>query len=411
VVDGREVGVESICAVLKDTGVQTPGAVVLAGALACLLAMALSVGTAVPKASAQAPNSTADPSNPQSTAPRHHSVLAGLRQLKIEPDARLVTVLLGLRMLTSGAMDLLFVFLALEVLATGAAGAGMLNAAMGCGIVAGGAATFAVVGRPRMAAALALSAIAWGGSIVLLATTTAPWMAALITLAGGIGYASCDVLGRTVLQRVTRDELLGRAFGALEGLGLLGLSIGAIAAQLLIEAFGVRWALAVIGLVLPSTIVLARGDLRRIDGRMRVPVRELSLMAATPAFASLPAPLRELVARRSRWMTAAPGEVLICEGELGDRYYILESGSVRFTQGGRHLRDLGTRGDGFGEIALLRDVPRTATATALEACVLLALDRERFLEAVTGHEQSRQIVEATAEDRYGTTGQPEGDAG
>lgn len=392
-------------------GLSSPGTVVLAGALACLLALALSVGTAMPRASAGAPTSRAHRAQPQSSASRHHSILAGLRQLKTEPDTRLVTVLLGLRMLTSGAMDLLFVFLALEVLATGSAGAGILNAAMGCGIVAGGAATFAFAGRPRMAAALALSAVVWGGAIVLLAAATGPWVAVLITLAGGIGYASCDVLGRTVLQRVTRDEFLGRVFGALEGFGLIGLAIGAVAAQLLIEAFGVRWALAVIGLVLPTTIVLARGGLRRIDGRMRVPLRELSLMADTAAFASLPTPLRELVARRSRWLTAAPGVVLIREGDPGDDYFILESGRVRFTQGGRYLRDLGKRGDGFGEIALLRDVPRTATATALENCVLLALGREKFLEAVTGHERSRQIVEETAEDRYGTTGQADGDNG
>jgi MFS family permease len=388
-------------------GLSSPGTAVLAGALACLFALALSGATDVPRAAAGAPSPAADRTRTESAASRHHSIVAGLGQLKTEPDARLVTVLLGLRMLTSGAMDLLFVFLALEVLATGAAGAGILNAAMGCGIVAGGAVTFALAGRPRMAAALALSAIVWGGAIVLLAATTAPWVATLITLVGGIGYASCDVLGRTVLQRVTRDELLGRVFGALEGFGLLGLATGAIAAQLLIESVGVRWALVVIGLVLPSTVVLARVGLRRIDGRMRVPLRELSLMADTAAFASLPAPTREIVARRSRWLTAAPGEVLIHEGDPGDDYFILESGRVRFTQGGHYLRDLGKRGDGFGEIALLRDVPRTATATALENCVLLAVGRERFLEAVTGHERSREIVEEAAEDRYGTTGQDE----
>ncbi len=194
-------------------------------------------------------------------------------------------------------------------------------------------------------------------AIILLAATTAPWVAALITVVGGAGYAACDVLGRTVLQRVTPDDLLGRVFGALEGFGLLGLAIGSVATQLLIGGLGVRWALVVMGLVLPSAVLLTRTSLRRMDGRVGVPLRALSLMSDTPAFTSLPPPLIERVARRARWLAAAPGEVLIHEGDRAEDYFIIESGTVRFTKGGRHLRDLGGRGDGFGEIALLRDVP------------------------------------------------------
>lgn len=116
-----------------------------------------------------------------------------------------------------------------------------------------------------------------------------------------------------------------------------------------------------------------------------VPTRAIALLRSAPVFAGLPGPPLEALARRATWETVPAETVVIQQGDLGDRYYVLASGRVRVEQDGRFLRGLHAVGDGFGEIALLRDVPRTATVTAIDETELLTIDRGTFLDAVTGH--------------------------
>jgi CRP-like cAMP-binding protein len=157
--------------------------------------------------------------------------------------------------------------------------------------------------------------------------------------------------------------------------------------------------------VLPGVVAVAWLPLRGIDRRVRVPVRELALLRFDRILSPLPAPKLEAVASGGRWITLEPGEVLIREGDPGDRYYVLESGALRITQQGRVLHEHESdRGYGLGEIALLRDVPRTATATALEPSVLLAIARPDFLEAVTGYEQADAAAHQSADAREPVAG-------
>jgi CRP-like cAMP-binding protein len=109
------------------------------------------------------------------------------------------------------------------------------------------------------------------------------------------------------------------------------------------------------------------------------------LLRSLRLFEALDPPALESLARSGTWYDVGPGTVIIREGEPGDRFYVLESGAVEVSRGGAAIRTLASPGDGFGEIALLRDVPRTATVTALQPSVLLAIGRAEFLAAVTGH--------------------------
>jgi CRP-like cAMP-binding protein len=178
------------------------------------------------------------------------------------------------------------------------------------------------------------------------------------------------------------------------------MAAGSIIAPLIATTVSVPVALAVTGLVLPVAIGVAWLPLRGIDRKVRVPVRELALLRFDRILSPLPAPKLEAVASSARWITLEPGEALIREGDPGDRYYVLESGALRVTQGGRVLHEReADHGYGVGEIALLRDVPRTATVTAVDPSVLLAIARPDFLEAVTGHEQAGAAAHRTADDR------------
>ena len=283
----------------------------------------------------------------------------------------------------------------------GDSGASLLNAALGLGVVAGGAITFTFVGRQRLAPILATAGLVAGFALVVIGAVSSAVAAAGLIVATGAGFAVCDVVGRTILQRVTPDMVLGRVLGAVEGLAFAGLAVGALLAPLLVLWVGVQGAVLLVGLLLPAGIALSWVGLRAMDRSVLVPVRALELLRVSPIFAPLPLPQVDWLARQARWITVEPGRVLIAEGDPGDAFYVLESGALAISQGGRPIRVVDVRADGVGEIALLRDVPRTATVTAAATSVLLLIRREAFLEVVAGHPPARdaaqQVIAARSE--------------
>ena len=372
--------------------VSTPTAVFAVATIGCLAAAALVIRLAAPGL----PVATVAADRAQPVEPSEAGgLLDGIRLVVHHGDTRLVVGILSLRMIVIGALDVLFVLLALEVFDIGESGAGLLNAALGLGVVLGGTFTFALVGRQRLAPVLGVAALVSGVGLAVLSTVS-PGLAGPLIVMAGIGFAGCDVLGRTILQRVTPDHVLARVFGALEGLSIASLALGSLLAPVIVLAVGVQGALVVAGLLLPAGIALSWLGLRAMDRHALIPRRALDLLGDVAIFAPLPPPQHEWVARHARWITIEPGEVLIAEGDLGDAYYIMESGELVVTKGGERLRVLTARGDAVGEIALLRDVPRTATVIAGASSVLLRLGRGDFLEAVTGHPQVHEAARQVA---------------
>jgi len=311
--------------------------------------------------------------------------LGGLRAVAADADATLIVGMLTARMFMIGAADVLFVLLALDLLGIGESGAGILSAALGAGTIAAGALTFALVGRSRLAGFAAGGAVVWGIALAAVGLSATAWLAPLLLLVGGAGLAIVDIAGRTMLQRSVRDEVLSRVFGLQEGLAMFGLAAGSVLVPVLVALTGLVGAVVVVAAVLPAAVVLTWGRLARLDRRTVAPIREIALLRRSALFRPLPAPQLEAVARRTLWLTIPAGTVVIREGEVGDRFYVLAAGAVRVEREARHLRDITTLGEGFGEIALLRGVPRTATVTTMQETVLLTIDRAPFLAAVTGH--------------------------
>lgn len=324
---------------------------------------------------------------------------AGLRTVAADPDARLIVGLLTAKMLMVGAADVLFVLLALDLLGMGEPGAGLLNAALGAGTILGGALAFALVGRERLALVVAVGAIVWGIAIGAVGLFGIAALAPGLVVLGGAGLTILEVSGRTILQRSIRDEVLARVFGIQEGLAMAGLAVGSVLVSALAGLFGLVGAVVVISALLPLVALATWTRLTAIDRRATPPIQALELLRRTSLFRPLPPPQLEAVARRGIWLTVPKHAELIREGETGDRYYVIADGTVRVTHADRLVRLMDGAGVGFGEIALLRDVARTATVTAHTDCVLFAIDRAPFLAAVTGHPEAQLAANAEVEAR------------
>ena len=244
--------------------VSTPAAVFAAASVASVIAAGLVVR--LPRPIVFARSAPAVGLSRATDAPDEAmSLLDGLRMVGREPNTRLVVMILGLRMVVVGAMDVLFVLLALELFDAGDSAAGLLNAALGVGTIVGGAITFSLVGRQRLAPSLAAAVLVCGVALVVLGTLALPWLAPPLIAIAGIGLAASDMVGRTILQRVSPDAVLGRVLGALEGIGLAGLAVGAVAVSILADVFGVRVTAVLVGLILPLAVALSWAGLARMD--------------------------------------------------------------------------------------------------------------------------------------------------
>jgi MFS family permease len=322
-----------------------------------------------------------------------HELLGGVRTLAGEPHPRLIVLLFNSQTMVRGLLNVLLVVASIELLGMGEAGVGWLNAALGAGALAGGLAAVGLVARRRLAGVFGVALVLWGAPIALIgAWPRAGWALMCLGIVG-IGNALLDISGFTLLQRTVDEHVLGRVFGVFEIGCALAVAIGSLLGSILVEQLGIRTALVVSGAILPTLALLSYQGLRRIDAAAEVPERELQLVSAVPLFSPLPATTLERLARRLEPLDVGAGACVLEEGAAGDRFYLIASGEIDVMRGGTTVNTLGA-GEYFGEIALLHDVPRTATCSARTDAEIYSLAREVFVAAVSG--DARTSAEADA---------------
>jgi MFS family permease len=318
---------------------------------------------------------------------------AGFTTVLRRPALRVVIGLSTASTIVDGALEVLLVVLALHVLHSGNASLGWLNTAIGIGSIAGAFVVAGFATRRRLAGGLAVGILLSSVPLALAAAVSTLPPALVLIGALGVGSILVEVTTVTLLQRSADNEVLGRVFAVLESLILGALAVGSLAGAGLVSWIGPRASLVAAGALAPALLVPLWPALRRIDAEAVIAEEPLELLRRIEIFAELPEATLERLASAATTVSVAAGGVVVSRGEPGRHFYAIAAGKAAVELDDGTTRELGP-GDFFGEIALLRDVPRTATVRAVEPLRIYALEREEFLAAVTGHTSTL----ATAQD-------------
>ena len=319
-------------------------------------------------------------------------VLGGMEALAHEPTLRILVLIMSLSAFSTGVVDVLVVTVAEERLAD-RVNVGVLAAAVGLGAVIGVFVTSPLIGRHSLARLGVLGAALMAVPMPAVVRASDPLVVALALGATGIGQSMILVAGSIALQRWAPDDVLARIFGVHESSQMLAMAVGATAFTSLAD----RTSLTTTTISLGAGVFLVAtfGIWRLMATGTDVPPPAADLIErlhGDPIFAPLGVRSMERLAKDAERLTVRKGQTVITAGEHGDHYFLIDTGGFEVSRAGRPSGVLG-QGGAFGEVALLRDVPRTATVIATEDSELISVARASFLEAVTGHPRSSAVAD------------------
>lgn len=327
-------------------------------------------------------------------------LLAGFGTLASDSRLRLVFGFVALQTFVAGALAVMNVLVAIDLLLLGKAGVGYLTSAVGIGGLVGSLVAAALVGRARLAPPFIVGIFVWSLPLALLAAL--PYTAVALAGWGVIGVANMisDVAGFTLVQRTTPDPVLARVFGILEMAMYTAMALGSITAPAVISGLGIRGSLALFGLLLPAAAVVLGPRVVALDRVAIRPGDALELLRPIPMFAALPAMTLEQLAAHMKPIELPQGATILTQGEHADRFYVVAEGEAEVLVDGSAVRRV-TGGGYFGEIGLLRDVPRTASVIAVTDVRLMTLDGAQFVPAVSGDRASSEEADVVISERLG----------
>jgi MFS family permease len=318
-------------------------------------------------------------------------ILDGVRAASAQPQLRLAILLRSATMFVEAAVDVLLVVASITLLGLGQQGPGWLSSAWGVGAVVGGWVVVTFV-RRRLAIGVASGLLFAGLPLVVIGTWPGIPTAVVAMLVMGTGFGLLEAALLTVTQRLVPADLAGRVYGAEELLAMVAMMVGSLATSALVAGFGARGALVAVGAILPGIAALCAVSLRRLSSEEPADERTYALLRAVPSFAPLPVATLESLALRSRRTAVRAGVEVIRQGDVGDAFHVIESGEVEVLENGERRRTQ-RAGDHFGEIALLRNTPRTATVRTSTPVTLVSLGREEFLAAVSAAPRVKHELE------------------
>jgi MFS family permease len=313
-------------------------------------------------------------------------MLRGFATIAASRGLSLITTLGVVQTFTRGCLTVFTVVVAFDLLGTGDPGVGVLTAAVGAGGMIGSMLAFGLIGRGSLALWFGVGVALFGGPLAGIGVLPDQATAIVLLALVGFGNALIDVGGFTLLARLADETVLARMFAGFEAILTLGVAAGGLVSPLLVELVGVRPALVASGLLAPLAVAASWAPLRRLDATMRVRDADIEIMRPIRMLGALPMATIEQLAGALEHTDFEPGHAVFRQGDRGDYFYIVRSGRAEVILDGRLVRTLGS-GDCFGEIALMRDGPRTASvfASADTHLCVSRLRRSAYLTAVTGY--------------------------
>lgn len=333
----------------------------------------------------------------------HGSLGLGIRQttrstLSVvrEPHVDGLLVASGLRTFVRGIWTALAVIASLKLLHAGSAGVGLLMLAAGIGSLIAVPVSARLIDKTRIGTPAAVALSVCGVPLGMIAGFPFLDVAMALVAAWGIGMAVADVATLSLLYRVLDIPLLPRVTATIESakLGLEG--AGALLAPGLVSLFGIRGALVAAAIPLPVVVAAGWGMLHRLDSTAEYRARVRALLHGVTCLEPLDVAALESLAGGVERMSVPEGVDVVRQGDAGDRFYVVESGSADVLLDGYRVGVV-SAGGSFGERALLRNVARTATVRSRRPMELLALSREDFLTALTGYSNPGEKLEAQSQ--------------
>ncbi|MET0882471.1 MAG: cyclic nucleotide-binding domain-containing protein, partial [Acidimicrobiales bacterium] len=290
-----------------------------------------------------------------------------------------------------GSLNVFTVVMAFELLDLGDSGVAALTAAVGVGGLIGALGVSLLVGSRHLGVWLLIALVLWGAPIAVIGAVPVTAVAFALIAVIGVANAIIDVPLFTLPVRLVRDDVLTRVFGVFESIITIGVALGSALTPVVIALLGLEGAMIATGALLPVVALLAWRPLGALDERLGVRDDEIDALRRTPMLQLLPVPSIEYLASRVDTHPVPAGTDLCRQGDPGDSFFVIVNGEADVIGDGETVRTVGP-GAGVGEIALLRDIPRTATVRARENLVVMEIGRDVFLEVVAGHSTTKDAA-------------------
>lgn len=329
-------------------------------------------------------------------------VMVGVRAITGSVSAAILVSFTIVTTALFGVDTVLFVFLSKDKLGTGATGYGYLLVALGVGGIIASFFVNRLAAMPRLSVVLALGMIAYAAPTAILVFVSSPTVAFGVQVVRGIATLLVDVLAITALQRSLAPDLISRVFGVLWAVAIAGLAVGAFVTPFLLDSLGLDGTLLVAGLAVPVGVVLVYPRLASIDrtaaDKASAFAPRIALLEELHIFAAAPRTVLDRLAAAAAESVVAAGTTIITEGEEADALYVLAAGRVEVSaegeahSGRQHIRFMEAPSY-FGEIGLIKQIPRTATVVAAEECTLWRIEGQEFLAALNEGSPSQLLLQ------------------
>lgn len=315
--------------------------------------------------------------------------VGGFRAILGDRDLSALTGLLAVNGVLAGVLMVLLVLVAAEMVGDPNA-VGLLSAVLGIATFVGGFVILMIAGRVRLGRLMVIGVLGWCIPLIVLGLVPGLVVVVLALVVIGLCDPLINVGFGTIPPRLVPDRLLSRVFAAIESMFIGAAALGAFITPVLVSWLGLEQAVIALGLVGVVITLVCSVRVPHLDKRLGEP-RGLELLARSPLFAPLSTVVREQIAHKLEPTAAEAGDVILTKGGVSDLLYLIESGEVEVSDDGVVLATLGAD-DVVGEIGLIRDVPRTATVTALTDTSLLMLGRDDFLDVVAGDDAVSSVA-------------------